>query len=84
MVTVHLVAALRRRVEFQPGEHCQLLRDDHTDIRGQISHNTREELTAVTRELFLTYVRHIRLVQKTGAWIFVTPSTVNGIYLGEQ
>ena len=51
VVTGHLVAALRGRVEFRSGDHTQLLTDDRKEIRRQKDQEVEEAFSAAAGRL---------------------------------
>ena len=84
VITGHLVAALRGQVEFRTADHSACLWEGRTAVRRRGQIRAEEALTAALEGGLLLHARCLRQATKTGAWITVQPSTVNGTELGAQ
>ena len=80
----HLVLALRGQVEFQTADHLACLRAGRTAVRRRGQIRAEEALTVALEEGLVLHARRLRRAEKTGAWIILQPSTVNGTDLGDQ
>ena len=80
----HLIAALWGCIEFQYGEHTQLLRNIKVDIGSWKSHKSGEDLVEATRVIFQIYTCCLFQGHKTGGWLLVELYTVNGTDFGAQ
>ena len=84
VITGHLVAALRGQVEFRTADHSACFREGRTAVRKWGEIRAKEALTAALERAMVLQERHMRRAAKTGAWLTVLPSTVNGTELGAQ
>ena len=84
VITGHLVAALRGQEELRTVDHSTCFQEGRKAVRKR-SVLLAEEALAKTLVGYLVQVPHqLRLSTKTGAWLMVQPSTVNGTELGAQ
>ena len=84
VITGHLVAALRGQVEFRTADHLACLREGRTAVRRRRQRRAEEALTSALEGAPVLHARRLRRATKTGAWLTVKPSTVNGTELGSQ
>ena len=84
VITGHLVAALRGQVVFRTADHSACLRAGWLAVRHRGEKRAEEELTAALEGAPVLQARQMRQAEKTGSWITVLPSTVNGTELGAQ
>ena len=84
VITGHLVAALRGQAEFRTADHSACLWKGRTDVRRRGQIRAEEALTAALEGALVLHARCLRRAAKTGAWLTVQPSTVNGTGLGAQ
>ena len=84
VITGNLVAALRGQVEFRTADQSASLREGRTAVRRRGQIRVEEALTAVLEGVPVLHARRLQRATKTGAWLTVQPSTVNGTDLGAQ
>ena len=84
VITGHLVAAIRGKVEFQMADHLACLREGRTAVRRQRQRRVEEALSAALEGDLVLQARRLRQATKTEAWLNVQPSTVNGTDMGDQ
>ena len=84
VITGHLVAALRDQVEFRTADHLACLQEGRTAVRRRGHTRAEEALTAALEGDPVLHARRLRRAAKTGAWLTVLSSTVNGTELGAQ
>ena len=84
VITGHLVAALRGQVEFRTADHSACLREGRTAVRRRGQRRAEEALTAALEGPLVLHAHRLQRLTKTGAWVTVQPSTVNGTELGAQ
>ena len=84
VITGHLVTALRGQVELRTADHSDCLWEGQTVVRRRGQIRLEEALTAALERSLVLHARHLQQAEKTGAWITVQPSTVNGTDLGAQ
>ena len=84
VITGHLVAALSGQVDFRTGDHSACLQEGRTAVRRRRKIQAKKALTATLEGSPVLHARCLQRATKTGAWIKVQPSTVNGIDLGSQ
>ena len=75
---------LRGQVPFRTAYHAACLRDGRAAVRR---HNVAKAMASLETSIARTPVevtRWLRRATKTGAWLTVQPSTVNGTELGAQ
>ena len=84
VITGHLVADLRGQVVFQTADHSVCLRGGRLAVRHRGKKRAEEALAAALEGASVLQARRMRKGAKTGAWITVLPSTVNGMELGSQ
>ena len=79
VITGHLVLALRGKVTFRTAHHAACLGDGRAAVRRKSVAKEMASLEAtITRDLEVV-TRQLRRATKTGAWLTMQPSTVNGI-----
>ena len=84
VITGHLVPALRGQVPFRTADHAAFLRDGRAAVRRQNAAKAVASLETTIARAPAVVTRRLRRATKTGAWLTVQPSTVNGTELGAQ
>ena len=84
VITGHLVAAFRGQVVFRTIGHSACLWVGWMDMRQRGEKRAEEALTAALEGGPVLQSRFMQRASKTGAWLTVLPSTVNGTELGAQ
>jgi hypothetical protein len=84
VVCGHLVAALRERVQFNRAEHKSVIKEGRAAIKINRTVVHDNELSRLLRPLPPEKKRIIERGRRTGAWISVQPSTVNGTELSAK
>ena len=87
VTTCHLVAALCRTAEFRSGNHALVRGEGREEIRQQHTEAAETADTALGEahaSASKTDSQRMVRIQRTGAWVSVLPSTVNGRKLGVQ
>ena len=84
VVTGHLVSALRDQVTFQTADHAACLRDGRAAVRRKSVVKVMASLVATIARFPELVTRRMHRATKTGAWLTVQPSTVNGAEMGAQ
>ena len=84
LITGHLVSALRDQVPFRTADHAASLRDGRAAVRRKSVAKAMASLEATIAGATEVVTRWLRQATKTGAWLTVQPSTVNGTELGAQ
>ena len=84
VITGHLVSALRGQVPFRAADHAACLRDGRAAVRCQNAAKAVVSLETTIVRALVVVTRRLRRATKTGAWLTVQPSTVNGTELGAQ
>ena len=74
----HLVSALRGQVPFRTADHAACLRDGRAEVRRQSVAKAMASLETTISGAPAVVTRRLRRATKTGAWLTVQPSTVNG------
>ena len=64
------------------GDHSLILKEGRREIGRQNVYNTQASLEETSETLPTMDACHLRCGTKTGAWMSVLPSIVNGAYLG--
>ena len=82
VVTGHLVSELRGQVEFRMADHSACLQEGRTAVRSHGQIRAEEALTSAREGGPVLHTHRLRRAAKTGAWLIVQPSTVNGVELG--
>ena len=80
----YLVTALRVQVEFRTADHSACLWEGRTAVQRRAEIRAEEALTAALERAPVLHARCLRRAAKTGAWLTVLPSKVNGTELGPQ
>ena len=75
---------LRGQVEFRMADHSACLQEGRTAMRRRGQIRAEEALTAALEGGPVLHALRLRQAAKTGAWITVQMSTVNGAELGGQ
>ena len=83
VITGHLVAALRGQVVFRTADHSACLWVGRMAVRQRGEKRAEEVLTVALEGAQVLQTSRMRQAEKTGAWLTVLPSTVNGIELGD-
>ena len=83
-ITGHLVAAIRGQEEFRTADHAAFLMEGIEEVWKCYSGRSEEALAETLAGAPVQAARRLRWVTKTGAWLMVQPSTVNGTELGAQ
>ena len=84
VITGHLLTALRGQVEFRTADHSACLREGRTAVRRPSQKWADEALVATLAGASVQRTCRLQRATKTGAWLTVQPSTVNGTELGAQ
>ena len=84
VITGRLVAALRGQAAFRKADHTACLRGGRLAVRHRGEEQAEEALTAALEGGLVLQARRMRRAAKTGAWLMVLPSTVNGTELRPQ
>ena len=84
VITGHLVAVFRVQLEFQTADHLSCLQEGRKAVRRRRQIRAEEALTAALEEALVLHTRRLQRAVKTGAWLTVQPSTVNGTKMGSQ
>ena len=84
VITGYLVVALRVQVEFRTADHSTCLQGGRTAVWRRVIQRAEEALAATLEGAPVQRARRLRRETKTGAWLTVQPSTVNGTDLGAQ
>eukprot|EP00978_Attheya_sp_CCMP212_P019803 scaffold55888_cov35-Attheya_sp.AAC.1 len=74
----HLVALLRERATFNVAEHTSVIKEGRAAMRLCRATINDSELTCLLRNLPQEKRRIVERGRRTGAWISVQPSTING------
>ena len=82
MITGHLVAALRWTAEFRSGDHALLMGEEREDIRWRHAEEAETALGDTRAAASNPDAQQLDQIQWTGAWLLVSPSTVNRTKLG--
>ena len=77
-ITGHLAAALCGTADFRSGNHALLTRKVRTDIRQRHAEEAETALEEAWAAASKPDARQLGWIQRTGAWLSVLPSTVNG------
>ena len=81
VITWHLVAALRGKVEFRTADHSACIWEGWTAVWRQSQQWAEEALAAKIAGGPVQGARPLQQATKTGAWLMVHRSTVNGMEL---
>ena len=84
VITGHLIAALRVQGEFRTADHLACLRESRTSVWRKSTQRAEEALASTTARGPVQGAHQLRQATKTGAWLTVQPSTVNGTDMGVQ
>ena len=84
VITGHIVAAIRGQVEFQTTDYLVCLQEGRTVVQKRSVLRAEEALAETITGDPVQSPRQMRRETKTGAWLTVQPSTVNGTELGAQ
>ena len=84
VITGHLVASLRGQAVFRTSDHTACLRGRRLTVRHRGEKRAEVVLTAQLEGPLVLQACQMRRAAKTGAWITVLLSTVNGTDLGAQ
>ena len=84
VITGHLVLALRGTVEFRSSDHALLMWEGREEIRQRHAEGSETALREAWDTASNLDARRLGRIKRTGAWMSVLPSTVNGAYLGAQ
>ena len=84
VITGHLVAALRGTGEFWSGDHALLIREGRDKIRRCHTEATDISLGEARAATSTEDALRMGRIMRTGAWVSVLPSAVNGMELGAQ
>ena len=78
VITGHLVAALRGTAEFWLGYHDLLIGEVRDEIRQRHAEDTETALGEAQAVASTEDARRMGQIMRTGAWLSVLPSTING------
>ena len=84
VITGYLVVALRGQVEFRTADHSTCLQGGRAAVWRRVIQRAEEALAATLEGAPVQRARRLRRETKTGAWLTVQPSTVNGTEMGAQ
>ena len=84
VITGNLVSALRGQVPFRTADHTACLRYGRAAVRRQSVAKAMLSLEVSIAGAPAVATRQLQRATKTGAWMTVQPSTVNGTELGAQ
>ena len=84
VITRNLVTALRGQVEFRMADHSACLREGRTAVRKRSVLRSEGALATTIAVDPVQGSRQLQQATKTGTWLKVQLSTVNGIELGAQ
>ena len=76
------MSALRGQVPFRTADHAACLRDGRAAVRRQNAAKAVASLDTTIARSLAVVTRRLRQATKTGAWLTVQTSTVNGTELG--
>ena len=82
VITGRLVAEFRGRVELRTADHSACLCEVRIAVWRQGQWQAGEALTDALEGAPVVHARQLQRATKTGAWLTVQPSTVNGTELG--
>ena len=82
VIAGHLVAAFRGQMKLRMADHSACLQEGRTAVRRRGQRRAEEALTTALERAPVLHARQLRRATKTGAWLTVQPSTVNGTELG--
>ena len=78
------MSALRGQVPFRTTDHAACLRYGRAEVRRQNVAKAVASLETTIARAPAVVTRRLQRATKTGAWLTVQPSTVNGTELGAQ
>ena len=84
VVCGHLVVAIRGTTGFRSADHRAIMKAGKAEYRERNQIQAQKKLDKILQELPDGRRRTITRGQKTGAWISVLPSTINGTELSSQ
>ena len=84
VIIAHLVSALRGQVPFRTADHAACLWDGRAAVRRKSVAKAMTSLEATIAGSPELFTRRLQQETKTGSWLTVQPSTVNGTDLGAQ
>ena len=84
VITGHLVSALRGQVPFRTVDHADCLRYGRAAVRRKSVAKAMASLETTISGAPEVVTRRLRRATKTGAWLKVQPSTINGTEMGAQ
>ena len=84
VITGHLVADLRGQEEFRTSYHATYMREGREEARKRNTLRSDEALEETLEGAPVHVACRLWWAKKTGAWLTVQPSTVNGTGLGAQ
>ena len=84
IITGHLVSALRGQVTFRTADHVACLRDGRAGVRRKSVAKAMASLGVTIAGYPEVVTRGLRRATKTGAWLTVNMSTVNGTEMEVQ
>ena len=82
VITGHLVAALCKTADFSLGNNSLLMGEGRDEIQRQHAEEAETVLGEAWAAALKPDARRLGQIQRTGAWLPVPPSTVNGTELG--
>ena len=84
VIKVHLVAVLHRTAEFRSGYDDLLMGEIRDEILRRIAEDAEMALEESQASESTEDTRRMGKIMRTGVWMSVLPSTVNGTELGAQ
>ena len=82
VITGHLVAALRGTAEFRSGDRALLMEEGREEIQRRHTEAAEAALGEAWAYASMEDTQWTGRIQRTGAWLSVLLSTVNGTELG--
>ena len=84
VITGHLVAALRGQVELRTADNSTCLWEGQTEVWRRSTQKSEEALTTKIAGALIQGAHQLRRETKTGSWMTVHLSMLNGTYLEAQ
>ena len=84
VITGHLAMALHGTKDFRSVNHALLMGEGREEIRQRHTEEAETSLGEAWAAVSNPDAQRLGMIQRTGAWLLVLPSTVNGTELGAQ
>ena len=78
VITGRLIARLRGMAKFRSGNHTLLMREGKDKIQRRHAEETETALGEARADTLNPDAQRLRRIQRTGAWLLVPPSIING------